>query len=244
MTNADRKELAGKIDGLFSTLTGLRDHGKYAVKYGGEKEGRMFELRSLLWLVRILRTSGYIVRFANGPEFPFSAPRHFDPKLPHFKVFPTEQNVTKSSVVAGSVNHVAEIWTNMEVTGQGHASIVPRRAPINPDYHELDIAVTLPIGGAPKFINSKQILIAVECKDRELSKNFLREVLGLRRELSSRRDPETQAFQIQLAGYSAVTRQSPPSRVFLLTSEPIPADYDKIAPDHCIHVLHLKLEFK
>jgi hypothetical protein len=231
MTSAEKEQLSKDIDDVFVRLSNLRDQGQYAVAHARAGDGKIFELRALSWILDRLVKSGMTIRFVNGPVLLFSAPRKFDPALPHFEVYSSS-----------SAKPVAEVWTNMEVTGIGFRWVggYANRRPLAPDYHELDIAVTLPIADSQEYIDYRSVLIAIECKDRELKKHMLRETLGLRRELSMCRSPEDDDFQIALAGLSPVDQQSPPSRIFLCSPHIVPSDFEKLSPIHSIHVERLQ----
>lgn len=74
-----------------------------------------------------------------------------------------------------------EVWTDVEFLALSHHA---RGSPpaARGDYHELDIVV-VPAGvtGRPRH---DQIVIGVECKNTGYTKDFLRSILGVRRELS------------------------------------------------------------
>jgi hypothetical protein len=77
--------------------------------------------------------------------------------------------------------HLADIWTDVEFTSlsafhSGKSGLIPG------DYHEIDIAVLQP--GAKARPLPPEILLAVECKNTGYQKRLLREILGVRRELS------------------------------------------------------------
>lgn len=81
---------------------------------------------------------------------------------------------------------VAEMWTDVEFIGlsynrQKHG---PSSQANRSHYHELDILVTdknLPDGSRPQH---SEIWMGVECKYRNFSKGFLKEIFGVRRQMS------------------------------------------------------------
>lgn len=78
---------------------------------------------------------------------------------------------------------VAEMWTDVEFTSlsyglTGGGSRPPERG----EYHELDVAIVEPgLSGRPPH---GSIWLAAECKNTGYHKGLLKEVLGVRRELS------------------------------------------------------------
>lgn len=77
---------------------------------------------------------------------------------------------------------VAEMWTDVEFTSLSYSQCGASRPVNRGDYHELDIVVTDPrVTGRP---NHSQIWLGVECKNVGYTKGLLKEILGIRRELS------------------------------------------------------------
>lgn len=77
---------------------------------------------------------------------------------------------------------IAEIWTDIEFLSYSYCNSGRLQTPLNSQYHELDIAIVdSNLTGRPSVEN---IWLAVECKNTSYSKSMLREILGVRRELS------------------------------------------------------------
>lgn len=75
----------------------------------------------------------------------------------------------------------AEIWTDIEFLTLSYDRS-GRSIPTRGDFHELDIVIVDPgLRGKPRH---DQIWLGVECKNTAYQKSLLREVLGVRRELS------------------------------------------------------------
>lgn len=77
--------------------------------------------------------------------------------------------------------HVANIWTDIEFTAlsasqAGNIKLTPG------EYHEIDVAVVS--ADADSRPLPEQVFLAVECKNTGYQKSLLREILGIRRELS------------------------------------------------------------
>lgn len=108
-----------------------------------------------------------------------------------------------------------EVWTDVEFMALSHAQRSHGAFPTLGDYHELDI-VAVPIGtnGRPRNDN---ILLGVECKNTGYSKDLLRGVLGVRRELSLLSDPIATHF---LSWPRSTVPADPPSCLMVYSTDP------------------------
>jgi hypothetical protein len=90
-------------------------------------------------------------------------------------------------------NVLAELWTDVEFTSLSYNQRAAQRPIQRGDYHELDIVVTDPgLTGRPAY---SQIWLGVECKNTGYTKGLLKEILGIRRELSFLQNPKTTRFR-------------------------------------------------
>lgn len=89
---------------------------------------------------------------------------------------------------------VAEMWTDVEILAMSYCRLRMGRPLSKGDFHELDILIVdKGLVGYPRF---DQIWLAIECKSTATyQKNLLREVLGIRRELSLLAGPQQTKFQ-------------------------------------------------
>ncbi|MFM7346193.1 MAG: hypothetical protein ACKO1J_12595 [Tagaea sp.] len=133
-----------------------------------------------------------------------------------------------------ATEHVAEIWTDVYFDTLAASKVAVG------DYsgfHELDIAVTKPhIPNGDKPVPT-QVHVACECKDTSFKKDFVRTVLGLRRELAYLGEPDHSGFFSAELG--AVVRSNPPSRVFLFCSDPKAVNYTQAPAYFDITIEHL-----
>lgn len=90
------------------------------------------------------------------------------------------------------------------------------------DLHELDIAVIFP--GCTRHPSYDQIVIGIECKDTTVNKGHIRNMLGLRRELSYLNSPQTNYFTSQ--GLQ-VSNSNPPSLLLFYCSDAKVTNYEK-----------------
>ena len=89
----------------------------------------------------------------------------------------------------GSV--IGEIFTDVEFLTLSYDT-QPHTKPLPGHFHELDIVLTKKgLSGRPKH---SDILIAVECKNTGYTKSLLKEILGIRRELSYLQNDYRTAF--------------------------------------------------
>jgi hypothetical protein len=88
---------------------------------------------------------------------------------------------------------IGEVWTDIEFLSLSYTRIGNGR-PLTPgDYHELDIVVvSRAVRGRP---TPDDILLGVECKNTTYGKDMLRQILGVRRELSFVADIGPTAFR-------------------------------------------------
>ena len=86
---------------------------------------------------------------------------------------------------------VGEIWTDVEYLTLSY-SRSSRSTPRKGDYHELDILMVTPgVNGRPR---NDQVLLGVECKNVDYNKGLLKDILGVRRELSLLQNPRSTVF--------------------------------------------------
>ena len=79
-------------------------------------------------------------------------------------------------------NCIAELWTDVEFLTLSCVRRSGQYSPTQGDYHELDIVMLKPgCNGRPTY---EMISLAIECKNTGYSKSLLKEILGIRRELS------------------------------------------------------------
>ncbi len=90
---------------------------------------------------------------------------------------------------AGSL--VGEMWTDVEFLTLSYSQS-SRTALTKGDYHELDILMVTP--GASSRPRHDQVLLGVECKNLSYDKGLLKDILGIRRELSLLQDNKPTAF--------------------------------------------------
>jgi hypothetical protein len=143
--------------------------------------GKLYEAHVLSIVIEKFATKeGFHIMLFNSNFIPLnSAPGPINRSYPYFQL-----------CHRGRVD--AELWTDVEFTSlsydqRGAATPVQRG-----DYHELDIVVADPgVNGRPRH---SQIWLGVECKNTGYTKGLLKEILGIRRELSLLQNPRSTRF--------------------------------------------------
>lgn len=132
-------------------------------------QGKLYELYVLSQLLRSLSSRGFSLKRSDTTIEFKQAPGKLLFSDPHFLVTPP----------SGKALH---LFVDVEFETLGH-SISGSQTQDRSSYHELDLMVVEDATDEsnPRF---SQILLAVECKSGEFEKSFIREALGLRRELS------------------------------------------------------------
>jgi hypothetical protein len=114
---------------------------------------------------------------------------------------------------------LGEIWTDVEFLTLSYAQ-ASRYTLTKGDYHELDILMLTP--GSDDRPRNDQILIGVECKNLSYDKGLLKDILGIRRELSFLQDDQKTAFS---SWPRTVVPAKPPSCLLVYSSSPEVLEY-------------------
>ncbi len=143
--------------------------------------GKLYEAHALSIVIEKLASEeSFQITLLNSNFIPLkSAPGPINRSYPFFQLY-------RGGRVA------AELWTDVEFTSLSY----DQRGATTPiqrgDYHELDIVVADPgVYGRPKH---SQIWLGVECKNTGYTKGLLKEILGIRRELSLLQNPRPTRF--------------------------------------------------
>jgi hypothetical protein len=177
MTRSQLNKRKAEIEKIFANY---RSHNNKIVSHSITR-GKIYEAHILSSILESLKTKEkfYIV-LKNGNNIKLkSSPGPINRKYPRFDIYKSIKEY-----INDPNDTIAEIWTDIEFSTLSYSfkkiSISPNRG----EYHELDILVVepnIPTGTRP---NPNQIFLGVECKNTNYKKSFLREILGVRRELS------------------------------------------------------------
>lgn len=133
--------------------------------------GKLYEAFVLAKLARQLTVKeGLTLRLVAGKKLRLkSSPGPINRKFPHIDVY-------RSGIA------VAEIWTDIEFLSLSYKKAATTSSPTHGQYHELDIVLIEP--NQSERPQNDKLWLGVECKNTSYSKRLLKEILGVRRELS------------------------------------------------------------
>lgn len=130
---------------------------------------------------------------------------------------------------------VAEMWTDVEFMSLSSTQTGSFKIGRG-DFHELDILVAdVGVNGRPRH---DQIWLGVECKNTGYSKGLLKEILGIRRELSLLQNPRSTRFK---AWPRTTVPASPQSCLLVYSTDPDVALYAGPGSVFGIDFIHEKI---
>jgi hypothetical protein len=170
--------------------------------------GKLYEAYVLSRVVeRLVLDEGYSLRLVGGTKIQLkSAPGPINRNYPRIEL-------------SRSGSCLAELWTDVEFlslsySARGQVSLTKG------DYHELDILiVNAGVSGRPRH---DQLWLGVECKNTGYEKGLLKEILGIRRELSLLSGPRSTQFQ---AWPRITVPADPPSCLLVYSTDVDVAEY-------------------
>lgn len=176
-----RREVRRRVTELFRRHMTAPPATSFDILPRALTSGKLYEAYVLALVSRELTGSeGYQLCLVNSEFLPLqSTPQPIDRRRPRVEL-------------RTSAGCVAEMWTDIEFLALSYSM---RRGgfPERGEYHEVDIAVVDPgVSGRPQH---DMIWLAVECKNTGYHKGLLKEILGIRRELSLLQDPQATKFR-------------------------------------------------
>jgi len=223
MTAAQRLAIIAKIRAVFQQGNpGIVQIGNIVA------QGKLYEMKVLSEIVRCLRAhEGCIVSLQGSTTI-------------RFRSSPGKINRQHSFLtVSRAGNILGELMTDLEfLTLSWYLRGAPGVKQYS-DYHELDIAlirVGIPDGQSPAY---SDVILGAECKDTKMSKGFVRNMLGVRRELSFFRGGGGNPFlnQWPRGQYSS----NPASALFLYCRDPKVRNYRSMGSIFDIDMRYLKI---
>jgi hypothetical protein len=163
------EEIRNRIDEAFRKYLVASDDASLDVIPKALTAGKLYEAYVLgLVAQKLTWEEGYKLRLVNSNYLALkSAPGPINRKFPRIELL-------------SSGRCVAELWTDIEFLSLSYSRRLGSTQ--KGDYHELDIVVVEPgLQGRPSH---DKIWLGIECKNTGYSKNLLKEILGIRRELS------------------------------------------------------------
>ena len=166
MKKMKKEEAEKEIQAIFEDFEAVTDIDKELLS--GLSQGKLYELYVLASLLTDLKKRGFSIALTQDTLKFKGAPGLIHHSDPHF-------------VVGAPNGPKLRLFVNIEFQTQG-ILLSTKRGTDRSAYHELDIVlVEESATGCPRY---DEIYLAIECKSGKFGKNFLREVLGVRRELS------------------------------------------------------------
>jgi len=170
--------------------------------------GKLYEAYVLSRVVeRLVLDEGYSLRLVGGTKIQLkSAPGPINRNYPRIELW-------------RSGNRLAELWTDVEFLSLSYSA----RGAVSPtkgDFHELDILIVdAGVSGRPRH---DQLWLGIECKNTGYEKGLLKEILGIRRELSLLSGPKNTQFQ---AWPRITVPADPPSCLLVFSTDVDVAEY-------------------
>lgn len=167
--------------------------------------GKLYELYVLSELIDEIANRGFQIEFMGSTLMFKSAPGKIKTSDPHFRII--------------SPNGVP-LWIFVDIE---FCTLGSSKMPVTDlsGTHELDIVVVM---ATPDYPQNDEIVMAVECKSGVFRKRLLKEVLGVRRELSyfDRAQP---SLLTCLGGNPVLVAASPPSEFWFAYLDPAGDQY-------------------
>lgn len=201
-------EVMGRITELFRRYMTAPQRASFDILPAALTSGKLYEAYVLALVSRELVTAeGYELRLVNDEFLRLqSSPAPINRQRPRVEL-------------RLSGRCVAEMWTDIQFLALSYA-MSSGRPPERGDHHELDIAVVEPaLDGRPQH---DKIWLAVECKNTEYHKGLLKEILGIRRELSLLQEPQPTRFR---KWPREKVPASPPSCLVVYSTDPAVLEY-------------------
>jgi hypothetical protein len=176
-----RDDILRKLQRAFRAYLGVSSTAAGRLVPSTVSSGKLYEAHVLSLVVqRLVEDEGFKLTLVGGPKIKLkSAPGPINRGYPHIEM-------SRDGAVA------AEIWTDVEFLSLSRSL---RSGPqTKGDYHELDIVVIEP--GQTGRPPHNTVWLGIECKNTAgYEKSLLKEILGIRRELSLLRDGASTQFR-------------------------------------------------
>ena len=173
-------ELKSRITNMFETLFPTATEPEVDLVPRKLTDGKMYEAYVLALLAGQLSSrEGLSLELVNG--------NHIQLKSSHGPINRRYPYIE----VRRAGNLMAEMWTDVEFLTLSYSQS-SRTTLTKGDYHELDILMVSP--GASARPRHDQVILGVECKNLSYDKGLLKDILGIRRELSFLQDDKPTAF--------------------------------------------------
>ena len=167
-----REEAVARIETAFRSFTNARDSSEYSTLLSPSvAAGKMYEAFVLAKVAeQLVKWEDMELTLSNGNKIALkSSPGPINRQFPRIDVKKTGTTV-------------AELWTDVEFMSWSYWWQAKTQPLTRGEYHELDIVMVDP--GVVRRPSPDRIWLGIECKNTGYGKSLLREILGIRRELS------------------------------------------------------------
>ncbi len=221
--------LKNEIVSMFQESIYAESESEYEIIKAEEKGGKLYEAYSLAILCRNLKEKeGFRLVLSKGHKLYLKRGTG-----PINRNYPCIQAYKNDELVA-------EIWTDVCFLSQSYlrtSSFLRSAQPQYGDYHELDILMVDP--GLESYPTPDQIWLGVECKNTGMKKGILKEILGVRRELSFISEECETKFS---KWPQSKARSNPPSCLLLFSSDSSVKNYSCSGRFYDIKFIHEPFE--
>lgn len=203
-----RDEANARISAILQHYVAANDPAEFELLPKEVTAGKLYEAYILALVAKQLSSVERLqLMLVNGSYIPLkTSPGPINRAYPYIRIMRNGQTI-------------GEIWTDIEFISLSHG-LRPSGAPTKGEYHELDIVIVDPgLSGRP---TNKQVWLGVECKNTGYKKGLLKEILGVRRELSLLSYRKRTKFQIWPRTFVPC---NPPSCLIVYSSDPAVAQY-------------------
>lgn len=217
-----REQAAARIKAILQRYVVGTDSAAFDILPRKLTSGKLYEAYAVGLIARELaRQEGFELRLMNASYLPLkTSPGPINRRYPHIAIRRFGQCV-------------AELWTDIEFLSLSYAIRRSSTPPEPGEYHELDIAIVDPgLTGRPPH---SSVWLAAECKNTGYEKALLKEVLGIRRELSLLQGPRPTRFS---CWPRTTVPAEPPSCVLVYTTDSVVGRYSRPGETFGIDFFH------
>jgi hypothetical protein len=218
---ASVQHIKNKITAALSKYAAISKAEATTLLPGSLTSGKLYEAHILSRLCeKLVVSEGCQLTLVGGTNVKLrTSPGPITARFPHIEV-------------RRSGSLVGEVWTDIEFLSLSYSHVAPR-TPTQGHYHELDIVMVEP--GATGRPAHDEILLGIECKNTGYAKSLLREILGVRRELSLLTSPQPTAFK---HWPTTSVPAKPPSCLVVYSTDPAVANFSAPGKIFGIEFIH------
>ena len=225
----DLASLKNEIVNMLQESVGASEYSDYQVIKDDEKAGKLYEAYVLASVCSSLKNKeGLRLELSVGEKIYLKRGTG-----PINRAYPCIEAYRDDELVA-------EIWTDVCFISQSYlrtSKYLRSTTPQYGDYHELDILMVEP--NVDSYPLPEQIWLGVECKNTGMRKGILKEILGIRRELSFISESRNTKFK---KWPQTEARSNPPCCLMLYSSDEAVEKYRDSGNFYDIKFIHQEIE--